>query len=951
MPQFGRVAVWWGLAFSLGSAAAVAQAPVSLENAALRAELGARGLISLTDRARGDTHRFRTDEFSVTLDGERYESGTLGNPLRRVEARRVTYAWSAGPYQLDVVYELEPDWRFVSKQLRVTGPRGAGYRVDEVTVFRAALDESPVEAFVPPTARPRVGTADYGAALRFADGRGLLAVVQNPFLQVLRDADRRGEFALRYAPAMSWRTADGTFAADRGLLAPYRLTGRRQPLHMTPEWRYGAADEAPGLDEAEVATFTDLVRAFLLHRPQRPTNIFVGWCVNDYQIDIATAAGRAEYRRVMDRAAELGAEYVLFAPTNSALSRRVESADDWSWENLLWLGLGQRLRRNEWDPRRDAVPASVQEMLDYARSRNLKLVAYVYPVVPFAQNPEWLVRSPRDSTRFYADLGVRSLQDWLIETLVAFYHRTGIGGYAFDHTFLNYPGTSPYAQWWGWRRVMEELRRRIPDIVIDGRQAYHLYGPWSWLAGSYPHPTFNDEQPESFVPFPDVHFDRVSAARQRYTAYLYRNYEFAPNEIVPGFITHQTPRIDDTGRMPEIRTERDIFPTPFRLRDWDYLGWRYSLLSSIATGGWNNVLNMIPARDTAEFRHLSPEDIEWFRRWIAWTDHNKDFLRRTRAILGQPALGKLDGTAAMVGDRGYVFLFNPNGRRLDAALPLDSTIGLTQGVRYVVRELYPLDGRFVGKPEAGVWTRGDRLPVAMDGGSARVLEIAPAPGVIEAPLLFNATGSAALDGSVLQLTGVRGEAGTSDRLLVLLPRGRAVTAVRLGDRPAAFARVAEHVVTLDVRFAGAPFRQLQQVGDYDPSFRGGPFRGTFSIPRRVFDQLAARRRAWPIPWTAEDYRTPWLVPERLLLFVQIAEPDDRWVVRMRIDGEPVDLMKAYSSIRPYARAFVGFYADVSHLSPDELHTVELELPPLRPGQFQGLFFENVEPQYAEAIVR
>ena len=49
---------------------------------------------------------------------------------------------------------------------------------------------------------------------------------------------------------------------------------------------------------------------------------------------------------------------------------------------------------------------------------------------------------------------------------------------------------------------MEELRRQAPDVVIDGRQAYHMYGPWSWLAGSYPHPTYADEQPESFIPFP-----------------------------------------------------------------------------------------------------------------------------------------------------------------------------------------------------------------------------------------------------------------------------------------------------------------------------------------------------------------------------------------------------------------------------------------------------------------
>ena len=366
-------------------------------------------------------------------------------------------------------------------------------------------------------------------------------------------------------------------------------------------------------------------------------------------------------------------------------------------------------------------------MLDYAAGKKMKLLAYVYPVLAFSQNPEWLTARKSNPKRLYGNLGFRSLQDWLIETLVAFHDRLGLGGYAFDHAFLNIDGTSRYAQWAGWRRVMEELRRRIPDIVIDGRQAYHLYGPWGWLAGSYPHPTFNDEQPESFMPFPDLHFDRVSADRERWTAYRYRNYEFTPSELVPGFITHQTSRSDDTGDMPERRTDRGVMLLPLRARDWDYLGWRYSLLSSIAVAGWNNVLDMIPARDLEEYENFSDADRKWFRRWIDWTAANKEVLRQTRTILGQPAIGTVDGTSAIVGDRGYIFLFNPNGRRLDAEFSLDATIGFKGSGAVQLKELYPLENRLVGKPGSGVWSAGDRVSISMDGGSAVVLEAQPAP--------------------------------------------------------------------------------------------------------------------------------------------------------------------------------------------------------------------------------
>src|SRR3989449_10259475 len=114
--------------------------------------------------------------------------------------------------------------------------------------------------------------------------------------------------------------------------------------------------------------------------------------------------------------------------------------------------------------------------------------------------------------------------------------------------------------------------------------------------------------------------------------------------IVPGFIGHQTSRGDDAGDMPCERTpDRGVVLTSFRARDWDHLGWRYSLISSIAIAGWNNVIDMIPARDSAENAHFAAADQAWFRRWVAWADTNREYLRHTRPILGQPAIGKIDG--------------------------------------------------------------------------------------------------------------------------------------------------------------------------------------------------------------------------------------------------------------------------------------------------------------------
>ena len=143
------------------------------------------------------------------------------------------------------------------------------------------------------------------------------------------------------------------------MLAPYRAERPRAAGTHARRVGDGLGRDPlpPGMDEAEVAAFTDLVHAFLLYHPTRPLNIMVGWCVNDYQIDVAGADGRAEYKRIIDRAAELGAQYLLYAPSNTSLSRREDSLDDWSWEHVLWLGLGQKIRAGAWNVKSGEIPA------------------------------------------------------------------------------------------------------------------------------------------------------------------------------------------------------------------------------------------------------------------------------------------------------------------------------------------------------------------------------------------------------------------------------------------------------------------------------------------------------------------------------------------------------------------------------------------------------------------
>ena len=79
-----------------------------------------------------------------------------------------------------------------------------------------------------------------------------------------------------------------------------------------------------GADLADIHAFTEAVRTFLLHPSPNPISVEVGWTLNDYQIDVSTAEGRAEYKRVMDTASSLGIESLLYwaGQQRSGLARK-----------------------------------------------------------------------------------------------------------------------------------------------------------------------------------------------------------------------------------------------------------------------------------------------------------------------------------------------------------------------------------------------------------------------------------------------------------------------------------------------------------------------------------------------------------------------------------------------------------------------------------------------------
>lgn len=224
---------------------------------------------------------------------------------------------------------------------------------------------------------------------------------------------------------------------------------------------------------------------------------------NDYQLDIALPEDRAAYKRIIDRASELGITHILFSPQNSDVSSQANNTDPWGWEQLLWFGYGQKIRMGEWTPG-DPLAPSTQEMLDYFKEKGVKPVAYVYPILAFLAgtiagggNPSWIVQgtymsdtgdsssqfsSQRAGGILRSNLANEEFIQWLPETMLAFAEQTGAGGFSFDLTYWEetLPVASEFAQWAGWRNILSQLHTKRGGkgcggsrCVVDNRQANH----------------------------------------------------------------------------------------------------------------------------------------------------------------------------------------------------------------------------------------------------------------------------------------------------------------------------------------------------------------------------------------------------------------------------------------------------------------------------------------------
>jgi hypothetical protein len=657
----------------------------------------------------------------------------------------------------------------------------------------------------------------------------------------------------------------------------------------------GRAADPSWLNNAERDAYRALGEAHFQLPHEGTVRVHIPWTENDYQIDISNATQWPEYVRILTTLSRIGVDRILYAGANSDVSQVEACTDDWCWEEVLWLAMGEQLREGKWAPGAPLAP-SVAQLIDVSQALGVSAIPYVYPILGFTANrslvddmPSWLV--PRGGGKFYSDLANREFQDYFIATQTNFSLAMQSRGAGYDYTYFFFGGASQYAQFHGWRRMLSEVRARVglPEMeayVVDNRQASHTWSPWMWAAGSYAEPLQSDEQTTSWTAYvQDIHIDRGDGNRQRQMNYDYAQSKLCQPSAMPGFLHHNTDRGD--GRRVDLT-----------IRDYDFYGAAYTIISAVATGGVNMVVCDVPARDEGEFAAFpqsAPDNrtvsVDFYRTWFAFAEQHKAHLLNTKFLPAPPAPGVIDGTYAMLNGSGFVFLFNPNAEAMatpDGLLTASAAsldVACAPGEQLAVGELWPF-------PSDGALFAvdcGANFSVALDGRSARVLTVGPA-----------------------------------------------------GPQP----------LRLAAPRAAPLFQHNQPVAGmaHNASFAGGRLAGTVHVPQAVFDQLAARAAAYPVPWTSDDLAVAWMNPSRLLLSVDVNRAvNSKAVITATLGGAAVPVLPCWSCRTGKSEGcFQGFFIDLSAagLAPDTDAALVLQLPPMAAGAFGGVYYDNVDTIWA-----
>ncbi len=624
---------------------------------------------------------------------------------------RVEMAGTSDGLEWRLVYEVTGPGR-ISKSLTLNPQQDV--LLERISLWNASSETAPRVA--------STSLQDIAAFYRFGEN-GLFVSLDFPYSRI---STEDGAARVSYPPFARLKAGEA-YATHSLTLGAVELTGTARYEH----------------DDGEVAAMDAYVQERYEPRFQRPMYIYCG-IINRYtQVtprgvwytykDHPTLTFRPDIiKREMELMTRLGMEYYQMFPGPF-----------------------------DWVPG-DPDPAVVQDVTDFARSLGVRPGTYSTTSGLFCfhyndhQNtidrPEWYMRDEQGNVVGIFCLGAADYVDYHLEVLTEACRKYGFELNCCDFldirpcfdTNHGHPtgADSVYHQVLGLVRMLDGINEVSPQMMT-----------WS-NAGNW----------AEFLP---------KLAWWNQNLYLTDPFIHTPWQGL-----NQTRLLDDARREQMVSLHHTRF-IPYRfLTNFQYLLHQNSIVPDIRRYefGALSTLAVAPNLGLGElrpwFEDLSPTNQErvtsFYTRWTDLLNENYDLFVKTYEAGERPGLGGVEIYGHAKGDRGYIFVVNPNYWHQAVEVPLDERLGFSGEGRCEVVEIYPLE-RLRLTPEGTTIALGSVLPVVARAQEVLVLEIRPASPVTE-PTLYGLPGTVEKTSEGLQVK-TRGPQGTTARFAVALPSG------------------------------------------------------------------------------------------------------------------------------------------------------------------------------------
>ncbi|MCX6997435.1 MAG: hypothetical protein NTV49_10195 [Kiritimatiellaeota bacterium] len=356
------------------------------------------------------------------------------------------------------------------------------------------------------------------------------------------------------------------------------------------------------------------------------------------------------------------------------------------------------------------TPSAMEKFIEYGRKIGVHVSSFAAPGFWFDQKPEWgsldaagkpsvylfgrKVSCPADDNYMRHLLALHeSVFDkyqprwwgwdgrWLSYWEVAGY-RPGPKGvgldpcYAKNHGHL--PGDNLYKEWKNIQTFLRELRSRHPRMCLEAYYGLKRGEAWAMR----------------YLNSDDNYYESNGADMNRFQTWHNQNDRF----------------------RPVYKNYAAVFgndPASFQL----------NVMASISCSAYCQI--------GPGFQGLQRlENQEFLQKWRGWATRNHAYLKVKRDLFDCPGDSAVDGSAHIIKDRGFLFLF-PGGfdkkinhpKTVRASVLINRWLGLAEkpAALYQIKEVYPREGT-----DLGAYCYGEELLYDMPKGSAVILSLEPA---------------------------------------------------------------------------------------------------------------------------------------------------------------------------------------------------------------------------------